>query len=166
MVVADWRWRGGASAMHHSKTVALLWLLSALLFYFLFQMALRSSDSSRNSYPSASGKLLSYQVQFFFLRSFCIGLWSTFFLFQIPWFRLGIGGPHCTRRWLGIWMRKVRFFSSTATPLSLSRSPIFLQSRMDLWLLYLRWSKFLGLMIWLKVWTLEILANLGWIYLL
>lgn len=45
--------------MHHSKTAALLWLLSALLFYFLFQMAIRNSDSSRNSYPSASGKLQS-----------------------------------------------------------------------------------------------------------
>ncbi|KAK9925991.1 hypothetical protein M0R45_023247 [Rubus argutus] len=45
--------------MHHSKTVAVLWLLSALLFYFLFQMALRNSDSSLNSFPSASDSVIS-----------------------------------------------------------------------------------------------------------
>ncbi|XP_062027916.1 uncharacterized protein LOC133743862 [Rosa rugosa] len=40
--------------MHHSKTVALLWLASALLFFSLFQMARRDSDTTRNDYPSGT----------------------------------------------------------------------------------------------------------------
>lgn len=41
--------------MHHLKTAALLWLISALLFFSLFQMAHRNSDSTRSIHPSASG---------------------------------------------------------------------------------------------------------------
>ncbi|KAL6178089.1 hypothetical protein ACLB2K_049608 [Fragaria x ananassa] len=40
--------------MHHLKTAALLWLISALLFFSLFQMARRNSDSTRRIHPSAS----------------------------------------------------------------------------------------------------------------
>nr|XP_011464374.1 PREDICTED: uncharacterized protein LOC101309730 isoform X2 [Fragaria vesca subsp. vesca] len=40
--------------MHHSKTAALLWFISALLFFSLFQMARRNSDSARSIHPSAS----------------------------------------------------------------------------------------------------------------
>ncbi|KAL6181603.1 hypothetical protein ACLB2K_048255 [Fragaria x ananassa] len=40
--------------MLHSKTAALLWLISALLFFSLFQMARRNSDSTRSIHPSAS----------------------------------------------------------------------------------------------------------------
>ncbi|KAM1238347.1 hypothetical protein ACFX2I_039077 [Malus domestica] len=44
--------------MHRSKTVVFIWFLYALLFYSLFQMALRNSDSSRNS-TSASDSVIS-----------------------------------------------------------------------------------------------------------
>ncbi|XP_009369313.2 uncharacterized protein LOC103958731 [Pyrus x bretschneideri] len=44
--------------MNCSKTVVFIWLLYALLFYSLFQMALRNSDSSRN-YTSASDSVIS-----------------------------------------------------------------------------------------------------------
>ncbi|BFG32749.1 hypothetical protein CerSpe_190230 [Prunus speciosa] len=48
--------------MNRSKTVAFLWLFSALLFYSLFQMALRNSDSSHN-YTSASDSMVSNKEQ-------------------------------------------------------------------------------------------------------
>ncbi|CAN6578182.1 unnamed protein product [Malus baccata var. baccata] len=44
--------------MNRSKTVVFIWFLYALLFYSLFQMALRNSDSSRNS-TSASDSVIS-----------------------------------------------------------------------------------------------------------
>lgn len=127
--VGRWRWRSG---MNRSKTVAFLWLFSALFFYSLFQMALRNSDSSHN-YTSASGNFNCFPSLF---HSFCLvpeklGSYSTL-SFQILRFPIRSRGPPCTIGWLGIWISTDRFFSNMATLLSLSRFLIFLPSRMDL----------------------------------